>query len=180
MGRTPRDFAPGAIYHVFSRGSNRQAIFTYDSDRADFLMCLDRVVRFHELRCLAYCLMLIHYHLVVETFDGHLSSGMKALNRRYSLRFNRRYGRDAHLFKNRFGVVLQETQVQLMRTLRYTLRNPVDSSLCASPDDWPWSSYRASIGVEPAPSFLSVRALLSHFGDEPSEAMARFRAFVTS
>jgi hypothetical protein len=62
---------------------------------------------------------------------------MKALNGRYALRFNRKYARDAHLFKNRFGAVLQDTETQLLWTLRYAVRNPVESGLCAQPEEWP-------------------------------------------
>jgi putative transposase len=72
MGRAARQFVPNAVYHVWSRGSNRQVIFAFDSDRVDFLGCLDRVVRTANLRCLAYCLMSNHYHLVLETGDGEL------------------------------------------------------------------------------------------------------------
>jgi putative transposase len=180
VGRLPREVLPGGIYHVFSRGSNRQAIFAFDSDRIDFLECLGRVVRVYKQTCLTYCLMPNHYHLVLETPDTSLSEAMKALNGRYSLRFNRRYGRDAHLFKNRFGAVLQETESQFFWTLRYTVRNPVEAGLCAEPDEWPWSSYRASVGLDTAPSFLDVRALLSYFGDEPDVAIARYRDFVAA
>ena len=179
MPRAPRSFVPGAVYHVYSRGSNRQAIFSFDSDRVDFLICLDRVVHRYELRCLAYCLMPNHYHLVLEASEGPLSPALKTLNGRYALRFNRRYKRDAHLFKNRFGAVLQETESQLRWTLRYTVRNPVESSLCAQPDEWPWSSYRACAGLEPAPSFLDLSRVLSYFGDESREAMARYRDLVS-
>jgi putative transposase len=84
--RPPREFAAGGTYHVFSRGSNRQAIFRFDTDRDDFLMCLHRVVVRYELECLAYCLMPNHFHLVLETPDDRLSNAMKALNGRYSLR----------------------------------------------------------------------------------------------
>jgi len=178
MARAQRDFLPGAIYHVYSRGSNRQAIFSFDSDRMDFLMCLDRVVRRYELRCLAYCLMPNHYHLVLETPSGALSSAMKALNGRYALRFNRRYERDAHLFKNRFGAVLQDAESQLLWALRYTVRNPVESGLCAQPDEWPWSSYRACAGLEPAPLFLDLPHVLSFFGDTSRVAMSRYRDLV--
>lgn len=179
MPRPPREFVPGAAYHVFARGSNRQSIFRFDSDRADFLMCLERVVGRFELRCIAYCLMPNHYHLVLETLDGALSAAMKAINGRYSLRFNRRYGRDAHLFKNRFGAVLQESESQLLWTLRYTVRNPVESGLCADPGEWPWSSYRACAGVEPAPTFLDLGGALTYFGDTSPTAMARYRTHVT-
>jgi len=175
MGRAPRDFFAGGVYHVYSRGSNRQAIFTFDSDRVDFLGCLDRVVDRCQLSCLAYCLMSNHYHLVLLTHDGKLSRGVQALNGRYANRFNRRYGRDAHVFKNRFRASLQETQTQLLWTLRYTVVNPVKSGLCGSPDEWRWSSYRACAGIDAAPAFLDVDRLWSYFGDATEVAMARYR-----
>ena len=31
---------------------------------------------------------------------------------------------------------------------RYVARNPVRAGLCGEPSDWPWSSYRASAGIE--------------------------------
>lgn len=178
MGRPPRELVPGGIYHVFSRGSNRQAIFAFDSDRVDFLECLGRVVRAYDLRCLSYCLMPNHYHLIVEIPHGQLSQALKGLNGRYALRFNRRYGRDAHLFKNRFGAVLQESEPQFFETLRYVARNPVEGGLCAHPDEWPWSSFRASVGLDARPPFLDVERLLSFFADEAATAMARYRELV--
>jgi putative transposase len=178
MPRPPRDFSPGEIYHVFSRGSNRQEIFKLDSDRVDFLACLDRVVARHKLGCLAYCLMPNHFHLVVETPDGRLSDAMKALNGRYALRFNLRHKRSAHVFKNRFGAVLQSTDEQLLWTLRYTIRNPVESGLCADPGEWQWSSYQASVGELRPPRFLARRKLLSYFGDPSEAATYRFRELI--
>ena len=178
MPRGQRSFVAGGVYHVYSRGSNRQAIFSFDSDRIDFFMCLDRVVHRFDLRCLAYCLMPNHYHLMLETPDGGLSAAMKALNGRYALRFNKRYERDAHLFKNRFGAVLQESESQLLWTLRYTVRNPVENGLCAQPNEWPWSSYGACAGLEPSPSFLDLFGVLKYFGDESRSAMAGYRALV--
>lgn len=178
MGRPPREFATHCTYHVYARGSNRQAIFAFDSDKTDFLACLDRALHRSGVSCLAYCLMSNHYHLVVDTCDGDLSLAMKLLNGRYSLRFNRRHERDAHLFKNRFGAVPQTTEGQLLWTLRYAVCNPVETGMCSSPEEWPWSSYRASVGLERAPRFLAVRRLLSYFGDEPLRATAVYRAFV--
>ncbi len=178
MPRAPRTFAPGEIYHVYSRGSNRRQIFKFDSDRVDFLGCLERVVARHKLECLAYCLMPNHFHLVVETPDGLLSNAMKSLNGRYALRFNRRYTTDAHLFKNRFGATLQSSDAQLKWTLRYVVRNPIDAGVCTEPQQWPWSSYRASVGEVAPPRFLAVRRLRSYFGDTPESAIVRFRELV--
>lgn len=178
MGRPPRDFVPNAIYHVFSRGSNRQAIFTFDSDRIDFLECFSRIVRTYEVTCLAYCLMPNHYHLMLSTTDGRLSPAMKALNGRYSLRFNQRYGRNAHLFKNRFGATRQQDETQFVWTLRYILWNPVEAELCASPEEWPWSSYSASMGVTRPSACLHLGRLLGYFGDDIDTARSRFLELV--
>jgi putative transposase len=178
VGRPRREFVAGAVYHVYARGSNRQAIFTYDSDRTDFLFCLARVVARTQLSCLAYCLMSNHYHLVLQTHDGELSRCMQALNGGYSNRFNRRYGRDAHLFRNRFGAVRQETQGQLEWTLRYVAVNPVTKGLCSRPEEWPWSSYRSSVGIDSAPRFLDVPRVLSLYADTAETAVTRFRASV--
>lgn len=132
------------------------------------------------MTCFAYCLMPNHYHLIVQTPDGRLSEAMKLLNGQYALRFNRRYSRDAHLFKNRFGAVAQMTDEQFLWTLRYAVRNPVESGLCSDPGDWPWSSYLASVGEAPPPPFLGLTSLLSHFGGMPESAMARYRAAVAA
>lgn len=178
MGRPRRTFVAGGVYHVYSRGSNRQAIFTFDSDRVDFLGCLDRMVRQSQVSCLAYCLMSNHYHLVVETSDGRLSRAIQLLNGRYARRFNHRYGRDAHLFKNRFGAVPQKTHSQLVWTLRYSVMNPVESGLCGAPDEWRWSSYRASAGIDPPPPYLDLRRLWSYFGDTPAAGLLRYRSSI--
>jgi putative transposase len=163
---------------VYSRGSNRQAIFAFDSDRVDFFGCLKCVIERHDLSCLAYCLMSNHYHLMLETRNGELSRAMQALNGRYASRFNHRYERDAHLFKNRFGATHQLTQAQLIWTLRYIVMNPVENGLCGSPDEWRWSSYRACAGLEPPPSFLDVNRLWSFFDDAAERAVSRYRAAV--
>jgi putative transposase len=176
--RHRRQFIAGETYHVFSRGSNRQRIFRNDGDRIDFLECFQPVVFRFGLQCLAYCLMPNHFHLVLETPDGRLSDAMKALNGRYSLRYNKRHGTDAHLFKNRFGAVHQETDAQLLWALRYVVCNPVDAGLCAHPADWRWSSFRASVGEVDPPPFLALDRLLSYFGDTSESAVARYRALI--
>ena len=110
MARSARDWVAGAIYHVFSRGSNRQAIFLNDGDYGEFEMLLSSAFRKHELDCFGWSLMPNHWHGVVRCPQGGLSRFMKDVNHRYALRFDRRWGRTAHLFANRFGAVQQATE----------------------------------------------------------------------
>jgi len=180
MPRLPRDWIAGGVYHVMSRGSNRQAIFKHDTDRIDLLDCAAVVVQRHRIECLAFGLMPNHCHWLfrIPADDDRLSIAMKELNGRYSLRFNRRYDREAHLFRNRFRAVPQQTHEQFLWTVRYIVRNPVEAELCSDPSELPWTSYRATARLDPPPSVLAVSTLLAYFADTPREAVARFVDFV--
>lgn len=178
MARPRRDWIEGAIYHVFARGSNRQAIFLNEGDYVEFELLLANAVTAHELDCFGWSLMPNHWHGVLRCPPDGLSRFMKHLNHRYALRFDRRWGRTAHVFDNRFGAVLQETEEQLLWTLRYVVRNPVDAGLCGSPFDAQWTSFAGTAGLVPQPAHLRVDEVLAHFGTERDKARRRYVEFV--
>ncbi|MGB7290639.1 MAG: transposase [Thermodesulfobacteriota bacterium] len=68
---------PGALYHVTSRGNNKQEIFLDEEDRRNFLDLNGKDIEQKRWRCYAYCLMNNHYHLVIATPEGNLVSGMR-------------------------------------------------------------------------------------------------------
>jgi REP-associated tyrosine transposase len=87
-------------------------------------------------------------------------------------------GRTAHVFQARFGAVLQQAEEQLLWTLRYVVRNPVEAGLCASPHDARWTSFPATAGLVRAPTYLRVGEILDHFSNDPYEARRRYVDFV--
>ena len=178
MPREPRTWEVGAVYHLFSRGSNRQAIFLNDGDYGEFEMLMHQTVLRHGLDTYGWSLMPNHWHLVVACPSEGLSTFVKALNQRYAIRFDRRWGRTAHVFQNRFGAVRQTTEEQFLWTLRYVVTNPVAAGICASPLDAQWTSFAATAGRVPAPAHLRVAAILAHFGDELGRARERYIEFV--
>jgi len=184
MSRRPREWTPGGTYHVFTRGSNRQALFVYDEDRFDFLAYLGVVVERYDLECWAYVLMTNHFHFLFRTSperdDPVLSKALRDLNGTHSRRFNRRHSREAHAFRSHFGAVRQQVTEQLLWTTRYIVRNPVEAGLCGHPAEWPWSSYNATAGFAEPSFFLSVGPLLEHFGPTVETARARFADLVES
>ncbi len=144
MSRPLRIEFAGAVYHVTSRGNAGQPIFEADQDRRRFLELLGREVEQQHWRCHAYCLMENHYHLLVETPDGHLRRGMARVNASYAQWFNRRQGRGGHLFQSRDKAIVVERATQLLEWCRYVVRNPVRAGLVKQVAAWPWSSYRAT------------------------------------
>lgn len=178
MARPPRAWLEGGIYHVFSRGSNRQAIFLNEGDYVEFDLLLDAAVRAEGLDSFGWSLMPNHWHGVFRCPADGLSRFVKRLNHRYALRFNRRWDRTAHVFENRFGAVLQESEEQFLWTLRYVVRNPVEAGICASVFDARWTSFAATAGLAGAPAHLRVGEILAYFAGDPSEARKRYVEFV--
>jgi REP element-mobilizing transposase RayT len=62
-----------------------------------YLALLGRVVAKKKWRCLAYCVMHNHVHLLIETPEPNLGAGMQRLHGGYAQIFNARHGRDANL-----------------------------------------------------------------------------------
>ena len=88
MARKLRIQYPGAIYHVMNRGDRREAIFRDDHDRTRLLSTLEESCGKTDWQVHALCLMLNHFHLVVETPLGNLVAGMKWFLGTYTGRFN--------------------------------------------------------------------------------------------
>jgi putative transposase len=173
-----RDEIPGGIYHLTTRGDNREPIYRDDADRRVFLRMLERIAAKYRWIGLAYCLMGNHYHLVLRIPFGGLSRGMDVLNGGYARCTNERYGRTGHLFGRRFQSTLIEDESHLLEACRYVVLNPLRASLCSQPEEWRWSSYRACAGMELAQSFLRPDEVLRLFSHDPARARASYRAFV--
>jgi len=205
MARPLRVEFAGAWFHVTARGNERRVIFRTDADRQKFVEVLAELpVRF-GFRIHGYVLMPNHYHLIVETGGHGLSRAMQWLNVSYSVWFNRRHRRVGHLFQGRFGAVLVEAERWGCELSRYVHLNPVriaplglgkgaraerrmGLSPAANVDEvaerlrvlreFRWSSYRAYIGLERPPPWLSVEVLRAIVGGPRLRAKQNYREWV--
>ena len=166
------------MYHVTARGNRRGSIFRCDSDRLVWLSLLDKACARFNLRVLAYCQMTNHYHLVLETPEGKLSTAMQYLNACYSQYFNRRYQLSGHVFQGRFTAIVCDRTAYLLELMRYVVLNPVRAHMVRHPDDWAWSSHRCMLGMSSAPAWLPADYLLSLFGPTPEEARHAYLSYV--
>ncbi len=180
MARPLRVEFPGALYHVTARGDKRAAIYLDDDDREQFLSLLGDVCRRFNWIIHAYCLMDNHYHLLVETPEGNLSLGMRQLNGVYTQRFNRKHNQVGHVFQGRFKSIIVEKDAYLLELARYIVLNPVRARMVRTVLQWPWSSYRATIGKSTPRGGLSTDWLLAGFGKRKSLAIEKYKAFVST
>ena len=174
MARPLRIEFPGGLFHVTSRGDRREAIFLDDADRQAWLTLFGQVCERFNWVCHAYCLMDNHFHIVVETVDGNLSAGMRQLNGVYTQTHNRTHGRVGHVFQGRFKTIIVQRETCLLELSRYVVLNPVRAHMCATPEQWPWSSYHATVGAGVAPQWLHTGWLLSQFGQQRRTAITAY------
>ena len=130
--RKPREEVEDGIHHVFARGNDRQLIFWDDEDRLRYLKGLCDVVWRKRWRCLAYCLMDNHVHLLVQTPEANLGDGMQRLHGELRADVQRAARKVGHVFQGRYGSKLMRSDEQLWTTARYIPRNPVEAGLCRS------------------------------------------------
>jgi REP element-mobilizing transposase RayT len=178
MARPLRMQYAGALYHVTSRGNARHAIFRDDFDRKVFLDLLKTVTEDFHWLCHAYCLMVNHYHLVIETPEANLSSGMRQLNGVYTMRFNRRHRTVGHVLQGRFKAILIQRESHLLEVCRYVVLNPVRAEGVKRPEEWKWSSYLGTAGLTKSHESLTVDWVLGQFGKTRRFAEKAYRDFV--
>src|SRR5216683_4671394 len=105
---------------------------------------------------------------------------MQELNGNHSRRTNHRHERSGHLVENRFFSVVVDSDAYAVSSIVYVVRNPVEAGLCETPADWPACSYRATVGLESAPRWLAVDAVLGLFGRDRERAVRAYRDNVHS
>lgn len=178
MSRPLRVVYPDALYHIISRGNEKNDIFLSDDDRKTFLQILNQVIKLYQWFCHAYCLMGNHYHLLIETHLPNLSQGMRDLNGIYAQTFNRVHNRNGHLFEGRFKGFIVEKESYLLEVARYIALNPVRANIVVQPADWQWSSYRATAGYDIPHPLLTVNWIWDCFAPDAEMAKKEYRKFV--
>jgi len=168
------------IHHVTAHGIDARPLFADDADRWRFIGLLSDVTREVAWRCLSFCLMETHYHLLVQEGETPLSRAMRLLNGRYVTQYNHRHGRRGHLFEARYRDRLVSTEEHLLAAVRYIARNPLEVSACVRPEDWRWGSYGQLVGAARGWSFVSTAWTLALFAPERERAIQIVREFVES
>jgi REP-associated tyrosine transposase len=135
-------------------------IYCDDVDRRRFLTVLQTVVERYQIECHAYCLMSNHYHAVIRTLAPNLSSAMQYLNSVYAQWWNRRHERVGHVLQGRFKAQLIQRDGYFLEACRYVVLNPVRAGMVARVEDWTWSSYAATAGLAPRPTWLTAGLIL--------------------
>ena len=152
MARPLRIQIENGIFHLTTKANIRRAAYRVDADRRMFLSLFETVLERYRWECHSWCLMTTHYHFLVRTLEPTLAAGMQLLNGCYARTFNKKHGANTHVFGDRYGSTLVESDAHLKACFRYIALNPVAAGICKRPAEWAWSSYAqwVTTGVRPA------------------------------
>ncbi|PWR24662.1 transposase [Zavarzinia aquatilis] len=158
MARLPRVVIPGVPHHVTQRGNRRQPVFFSEADYAFYRDLVAASCQAAGVRCLAWCLMPNHVHLILTPSDEDgLRAALAEAHRRYSRKVNEGQGWTGYLWQGRFASYPMD-DAHLMAAIRYVENNPVAAGLAKPAEDWPWSSAKAHVTGK-ADGFTDLSAL---------------------
>ena len=163
MARAWRIEYEGALYHILSRGNEKQDIVLTDDDRKLFLATAGEMAERFDIDLFAYVLMDNHYHLLLRTNRANLCKSMQWFGATYTKRFNLRHNRSGHLFQGRFKNMLVQNDAYLLQLSYYIHRNPLRAGMVKRLADYKWSSYRAYAYGQSHRNWLNRKVILSQF-----------------
>ncbi len=153
---------PGRIYHIYSRGNNRENLFREERNYHYFLALYAKHLA-SLVDTLAYCLLRNHFHLAIRvkqvevgaqwaTRSDRLNPATRAFTsmfQAYAMAINKAYNRTGKLFEEHFERIEVTSETYLKNLIFYIHFNPQKHNLIEDFREWPWSSYAAFLSHQP-------------------------------
>ena len=180
MPRKARIAFPSMLYHVISRGNNREPVFRGREDFEKYLEICKRYKDQYEFGLYHWVLMNNHIHLIIEVKENSsLSKVMQGINLAYTIWFNRKNGKVGHLWQDRFKSAVIEKDNYLLECGRYIERNPLRAGMVKNPREYPWSSYRV-YGYGKEDGLTDRHEIYEALGKDLSQRQKAYREYVCS
>ena len=165
-------FEPGAVYHVFNRGNNKEDIFKEEKNYQYFLSLLQKHV-LPVAEIYAYSLLKNHFHLVVRMRDVDLLDdkyktkpylGFSNHFNAYTKSINKMYHRTGSLFQEHLHRKRVEDEEYLKQLIAYVHLNPLKHEFTDDFRNYKYSSFKAYVSGKP--TNISCDYVMSLFGDK--------------
>lgn len=164
-------FANGEVYHVFNRTEKGQKIFVSAKDcqrfieTVEFYLLANPPTRFSfykkkpslykiistdkSVTVFNHVLMPTHFHFTLrQENDEGILKFIRRISNSYAHYFNTKHDMRGGLFERNYKAIHVGTDEQLIHLSRYIHLNPSTAFLVEKPEDYPFSSYRAYLGLE--------------------------------
>ena len=185
MPRRKRSYAPGAVFHLTGRTSNKEFWLTNDDVRNEAVAIIGESLLRTDAELIAYSVMTNHLHLLIRQGLKPLAAFAQPVFRRLALRVQRKLGREGHIFKGSYYDGRVDNVEHLRTAIDYIHHNPVDAKMCKCGEEYAWSSCAFYTGTNTdhlAPKQPKLHVALEIFAtrvDRTTEGLhADYRKFV--
>ena len=179
MPRQARIAPKECVYHILTRGNNRQDIFKDEKDFQNYLDIVKKYKEKYKFKIYHYALMRNHVHLVLETREGggSLPQIMKGINLSYAQHYKSRYKHIGHFWQDRYKSILISKDDYLLACGSYVELNPVRAKITDAPKDYKWSSYNA-YAYGKKDSIVDEHPIYKRLSDNETERRKKYRGYV--
>jgi putative transposase len=153
------------LRHVVARARGRRVLFADASARAMAVRRLAAICARHRLQCLVFSVTDRCLHVVMR---GPAAAGALASEELAG----------ASLRPGHCLTTILNADLYLLEVARHALLSPVRAGLVRRAIDWPHSSARESVGLQPAPAWLDPTPLFDLLGPRDGRGAERFRRYL--
>ena len=174
MARKPRVHYEGALYHVITRGNNRDFIFRETDMKQLYIEKVVKYIEKYRVKLYAYVIMDNHAHLLIEVSDEPLSKVMQLIQQTFTQSYNKMKKRTGYVFEQRYKAIVCDKEAYLLSLIKYIHQNPIRAGIADI--DYEWSSHKEYMNYEP--KNCSIRFPLAIFSSDKKNAVEMYREFV--
>ena len=141
MGRPLRVIQTELPYHLVCRTNNRSFRFNQRQITRIVFQAIKETHEKYNFLVHHVVLMSNHYHIIATATEENLHRAMQYLNSRIAVRFNKRVRRSGHLWGDRYGSCIIDTDEYYLACVRYIYRNPLRANMVKDLEEFPDSSF---------------------------------------
>ena len=136
-------------FHVFHRSASREKLFLRRGHYLQFRRLLFDAFRSSTAELVSYVLMPDRFHILLyQRSPGDSSRVMERTCHPYGTMFRREMVRNGVPLPEACRMKEVDSEETMLHLSRYIHLAPVRDGLVRTPDDWPYSDYRAAAGME--------------------------------
>jgi putative transposase len=140
MGRPLRVIQTVLPYHLVCRTNNRTFRFNQRQAIRIIFQALKETIEKYNLLVHHIVLMSNHYHIVATATEENLNRAMQYFNSRVAVRYNKFVRKSGHLWGDRYGSCIIDTDEHYLACVRYIYRNPKRAGMVQDIREFPDSS----------------------------------------
>ena len=169
MSSRKRILSQSNIYHIISRGNNKNFIFRTNKDKKIYLNLVRRMELESQIEVIAWCIMNNHVHLLIRADLADLGKALLKINSNYARYYHHSNETCGHLFEDRFYSEPIETEAYLRNCIRYIHSNPINAEIIDDISKYRWSSYKEYIAPQKTPL---ISEFIRYFGSTCEDFIA--------